>query len=442
MGADGKGYYLYQTTADDGSPVITLDPPVVPGVTAAIRMSSGGPVLDYRVDPTMVKPDGKTNTTGAVDGTPAATAGPAAGPTMQPYGTSRTNIANRGFGVEGTAAPGPSPSPQSTTGTTAKTTGPAAGPTAGLVATQPGWFPADLIDRTITNRNPVTGRLNTGAYGSLIAAQIDHDLTLITPDDPKRTLKLDAINDRIANVGTTLQADLDAAIKRGDVFAQRSLTAEFTRFQDDLPNLTNALTVVTTGEDPGKLTSPSNPVNQFFTGVLNAVGFTVPKKATGPAAGPTAGLVGRTIDADSMTTFARGDRRHDGTPVANDQNNRALKLPDVGATLPFLKPLADFITSASVPKLAPSTPFKPVGFQTPPSTTGTAQIGPSTAPKVTIATPAPTPKPAAPTPKPATPAPTPAPPPPKPFATPPNTPTAPPTAPRPTLAPRDRLVPS
>lgn len=436
IGADGKGYYLYQTTADDGSPVITLDPPVVPGVTAGIRISNGKPVLDYRVDPTMVKPDGKTNVTGEV----TAKTGPAAGPTQQPYGTSRANIAAAGFGIQ--PAPGPSPSPQSTATGEKKTTGPAAGPSAGLVATQPGWFPADLIDRTITNKNPITGRLNTGAYESLTAAQIDHDLTLITPTDPQRVPKLTAITDRIANAQNSLQAELDAAVKRGDTFAQRSLAAEFRGWQNDLPNIQTVLTITTTGEDPGKLTSPSNPVNQFFAGVLSAVGFTTPKNTTGAAPDVAHTLaLGRTADADSNTTFARNDRRHaDGTPVVNAQNSRALKLPDVGATLPFLKPLTDFISQASVPQLAPGTITKPVGFQTPPATTGLAQVA---APKPTIgpATPVPAPKPADLTVQPAAPKPPAPPPPATPFPTPQPTPVSTPK-PTPTLSPRYRNIPS
>lgn len=564
MGADGKGYYIYEITADDGSPVRTLTPPVVPGVTTAIRIEGGKPVLDYRVDPTLVGPDGKPPA-GAAPSTYTAppegnwktdaqqkslmrewqalggTAAPtpvragdflggrmlsaddaakanaiatawsasknAAAATAKPATDQRNALYSQWQALGGVAAPtkvregdffggkrldandaaklnqiadqwakstptsadpnlvkradalraaGIDPNDanhvitptearliadkmgapgtneatgksisQWVTGAAATpavaATGPSAAGQAGLTATYPGWFPDKLIDRTRANVNPVTGALNVGSYESLLAAGIDHDMGLIAKDDPNRATKLSAINDRVANGLVTLQADLDAATKRGDTFAQRNLMAEVTGWQKDLPNITSALTVARTGEDPGKLTSPSNPVNQFFTNTLSALGIGMPKTASGAPDTQRGEIVARASDADSLhPRFAANARRADGTPVNTDANNRALKLPDITDTLPFLKPLAEFISAGNVPKLAPSTGPKLANGAPAPAPTAVAQVvpAPSASPGVPApGGPAPTPTPAAPNPSP-TPTPTP-PPTPTPLPTPP-----------------------
>jgi hypothetical protein len=506
--SNGKGYYLYRTKADDGTPVLSLEPPVLPG---------GKPVLDYRVDPTMVGPDGKPAGPAAADAAkkwqdvlngaqPGKPAQPPKDANPEYIARNRQLVKDqaslelsRQYMVEGRKNPPTDAEieaevdrrmslttpeqinnngkadtqtetgrvtlardlginlndpnhvftpeeakkiaekftgkkPEDFSGKTLGSfvyngvatappavTGPSNAGQAGSTAVITGWFPDKLIDRTQTNPNPVTGQMNPGHYLSSTAAGIAHELSTITQDDPQRAVKLSAINDKIVNGPALLQAQFEDAQKRGDGISARQTLDEINNWGKDVGNLTAAFTDVSNGRSPGSsVTSPNNSVNQFFNGIMGAFGI---KPQPGVGVDETRGTAaarGTNFDASTNTFNPGGARRPGVTGGANQPtqpgNGGSLKLPDITGALPFIKPLVDFIGSASVPKLNPQGPANQGQQPAPtPAPSAVASLAPTPAPTLAAPTPTPTPKPTPPpepkpTPKPEpTPTPTPTP---------------------------------
>lgn len=422
--SSGNSYFIYRTRAHDGTYVMSLDPPLIPGAKATPRVDSSGNVtLQITVDPTMVDATGAARPT---TNAPAAAAGvPPTAPGVSPavlatlnqraaaarangvpdannqylqeinrLGATTTGVAG---GTGATSTFGPSTTIQSNQGYS---------PSYGV-----GYDATKFIDTTATNVNPQTGELNSGYYRSSLGLSLAHEFDVLKRDDPDFQKKLNALTAQVQGGQLTLQSMYQTAQARGDQGEMARAAAELNMWGHDQSNLALEVGKATnqTVDPASLLTSPANPVNASYGMMPN--GAAVNPQTNGemrlqtPEAVSkfTANQATNQFDVSRLAFQATGQP---GAPGATGVSPRELKLPGLGAA-PLLKPLLPFVSGAGVPQLAPNavTPQAVPGVQGgiagPPAPNIPAPTAPISGPKPPAP---PTPPPAAP--KPPTPPPT------------------------------------
>lgn len=268
------------------------------------------------------------------------------------------------------AVPGTVPAGTPTTATGGPTTGPSFAGQEGLVPNYgPGFDPRQYIDQSGVVPNPETGQLNANYYRSVYAATLGHELNALSATDPDYQAKLAVINDKVANGGLYLKGIMDTATANGDTFAAQDAFSQFQLWEQ---NDKNALTVAVTGAQSGQpgaasMTGATNPIN-IILGALSGITTLDSRVETFRSedegfeaklfARQRAVLGDRTLEP--FTTEDGTGFTPAGTPQRPGQNPlmdpRGIKLPDIGAAVPILKPLIDFAQGAQVPQLGQPVP--------------------------------------------------------------------------------------